>query len=176
MMGGMDRIIERERIIEARVFDVDRVVLAEGGERQVVVHGGSVVVLPILDDGRIVLIRNDRFAVGSVLWELCAGTLEDGEEPLAAAGRELVEETGYQAARIEPLCGFYTCPGFCTEYLHCFLATGLRHIGQKLDSGEKIEVQALPPPRVLGMIRAAEICDGKTIAAVLHWWTFVHGR
>ena len=133
-------------------------------------------VLPVTDDGRILLIRNDRFAIGQTLWELCAGTLEPGEEPARCAARELVEETGYRAASLDPLCGFYTCPGFCTEYLHCFLAAGLEHVGQSLDEGEKIEVEALPAPRVMEMIRSGQVRDAKTIATMLYWWTFRHGR
>lgn len=171
-----DRILKRKRLLEGKVFDVDRVVLREpdGGlvERQVVVHGGSVVVLPLLGDGRVVMIRNSRFAVGEALWELCAGTLEEGEDPARCAARELVEETGYEAARVDPLCGFYSCPGFCTEYLHCFLATGLRHVGQSLDETEKIEVHPLEIGRVLEMIRTGEVVDSKTIAAVLYWLAF----
>lgn len=172
-------VIDRQRVLGAKVFDVDRVVLtgAPGGvERHVVVHGGAVVVLPIADDGRIVMIRNDRFAVGQTLWELCAGTLEEGEDPARCAERELVEETGYSAGTIEPLCGFFTSPGFCTEFLHCFVATGLKPMSQSLDEGEKIEVEALPPSQVMEMIRAGRVRDGKTIAAILYWWTFRHGR
>jgi len=168
--------IDRQRVLKSKVFELDRVVLRGGGERHVVVHGGSVVVLPVTGDGRIVLIRNDRFAIGQTLWELCAGTLEPGEEPARCAARELVEETGYQAGSLDPLCGYYTCPGFCTEYLHCFLAAGLEHVGQSLDEGEKIEVEALPAPRVMEMIRSGQVRDAKTIATVLYWWTFRHGR
>ena len=162
------------------MFDVDRVMLREPDgrslERHVVVHGGSVVVLPVLDDGRVVLIRNERFAIGKELWELCAGTLEDGENPAVAAGRELIEETGYRAARLEPLCGFYTCPGFCTEYLHCFLATGLIHMGQSLDETERIEPVAVDAAEAVRMVHDKRIVDAKTIAALLYWWTFVRSK
>lgn len=169
-------VVERECVLTSKVFAVERVTFLGGACRHVVTHGGSVVVLPIMQDGRIVMIRNERFAVGQVLWELCAGTLEKEEEPARCAARELIEETGYEAGRIEPLCGFYTCPGFCTEYLHCFVATGLKHVGQALVEGEKIDVEPLGPARVLEMIRAGQVRDAKTVAAILHWWTFRHGR
>lgn len=171
------RIIERERVVEGKVFGVDRVVLRERDgstrERHVVVHGGSVVVLPVLDDGRVVLIHNNRFAIGRKLWELCAGTLEKGEAPALAAARELVEETGYEASSIEPLCGFYTCPGFCTEFLHCFVATGLKHVGQSLDETEEIEVRPWDAADAVRMIHEGEIVDAKTIAALLYWRSVV---
>ena len=96
--------------------------------KHVVVHPGAVALLPVLDDGRVVLIRNTRFAVGRTLWEVAAGTLEIGEEPMACAARELREETGYEAATLEPLVQFYSAPGFCTELLHVFVATGLRRV------------------------------------------------
>lgn len=171
-----ERIISRRRVFEGAVFDLDEVHLREADgstrTRQVVVHGGSVVVLAVLDDGRVVMIRNNRFAVGKPLWELCAGTLEEGEEPVVCAARELIEETGYEAAKIERLCGFYSCPGLCTEYLHCFLATGLNHVGQSLDETEQIEVHAMEPERVMEMVRSGEIEDAKTISALMYWWVF----
>jgi ADP-ribose pyrophosphatase len=169
-------ILDRQRVLEAKVFDVDRVCMSGGVERHVIVHGGSVVVLPVDDEGRIIMIRNDRFAIGQTLWELCAGTLEKGEEPAACAARELIEETGHTARRLQPLCGFYTSPGFCTEYLHCFLATGLQRVGQSLDAGEKIVVESVPVSRVLEMIRRGDIADAKTIATLLYWWTFSHAQ
>ncbi len=172
-----NRIINRKRLLEGRVFDVDQYDLRESDgrivTRQVVIHGGSVVVLPVLEGERIVMIRNHRFAVDKQLWELCAGTLEEGEDPLLCAGRELIEETGYQAARITPLGGFYACPGFSTEYLHTFLATDLTHVGQDLDETEQIEVEVLAVDRVLEMIRTGQVMDAKTIATVLYWNTFL---
>lgn len=161
-------------------FDVQRrEVPVRGGDtavREVVVHPGAVVVLPLLDDGRIVMIRNHRFAVEETLWELCAGTLEDGESPLETAGRELVEETGYRAERIEPMTTFYTSPGICTERMHAYIATGLTQVGQDLEDTEKIEVEAVTRDRALDMIEQGEIRDGKTIATLLFYHAFLRGR
>ncbi len=140
--------------------------------RELIVHPGAVVILPILDDDRIVMIRNERFAIGQTLWELPAGTLEPNEPPKVTAGRELIEETGYQANVIEPLFSFYTTPGFCNELMYAFVAKDLKHIGQKLEESEKITVEALSWKEVLTLIQDGILCDGKTIATLLYYKTF----
>ena len=140
--------------------------------RDIVEAPDAVVVLPRLDDHRVVLIRNRRYAVHDTLWELPAGTLEPGEDPAAAAPRELREETGYAAERIEPLTSFYPAPGFCTERLHAFRATGLTEIGQDLDSTEQIEPVVVPWPETLAMVRDGRIADAKTIATLLYEHTY----
>ncbi len=145
--------------------------------REVVVHRGSVVVLPLLDEQQVVLIRNERFAVGQTLWELPAGTLEPPPEtPGSCAGRELVEETGYRADKIVPLLEFYTTPGYCTERMWAFLATGLTHVGQRLDASERITVEALAYDRTMQMVRDGQITDGKTIATLLYYDRFIRNR
>lgn len=160
-----------ETVFRGVKFDVERrrVPAADGGTamREVVVHPGAVVVLPLLDDGRIVMIRNHRFAVDETLWELCAGTLEERESPAETAARELVEETGYEAERLEPLTTFYTTPGICTERMHAFLATGLQEVGQDLEDTERIEVEVVTRERALEMVASGEVRDGKTIATLL---------
>jgi len=168
-----------KRVFTGAKFAVDRVHLTgrDGRtvERELVVHPGAVIVLPVLDDGRVVMIRNQRFAVGERLWELPAGTLEPNEPAADCAGRELIEETGYRADRIEPLTRFYTSPGFTNEEMHAFLATGLTHVGQQLEATEQIEVEIRPMSQVLAMVREGEIADGKTIAALLHYHAFHAG-
>lgn len=133
--------------------------------RDVVRHPGAVTIVPLRDDGRIVLIRNARFAVGARLVEFCAGKLERGEEPARAAARELEEECGYAAGALEPLGMFYTSPGFTDERMFVFRATKLREIAQRLEDGEDIEVLDAAPAEVDAMIRDGRIVDGKTIAA-----------
>lgn len=169
-----------ETLFHGVKFDVQRrwIPTSDGDSavREVVVHPGAVVVLPLLDDGRIVMIRNHRFAVDETLWELCAGTLEEGESPEETAHRELVEETGYQAAHLEPLTTFYTTPGICTERMHAFVATGLSEVGQRLEEGEQIEVEIVSQDRAMAMAASGEIKDGKTLATLLMHQLVTRGR
>lgn len=162
--------------VRLRVRAVERPRRSGGVERREIVEpGDSVVVLPRFDDGRIVLIRNQRFAVGQALWEVCAGTLEPGEDPDTAAGRELIEETGYEARTLRRVAGFYPTPGFCTEFMHAYLATGLTHVGQNLDETERIEPHVLTMAEALAMIRRGDILDAKTIALLLYTHVFESG-
>lgn len=140
--------------------------------REMVVHPGAVVLLPLLDDERVVLIENHRFTVDKTLLELPAGTLEPGEDPAACAARELEEETGYRAATLEPLLAFYPSPGLGDERMHVFVARGLTKTAQKLDQTEQIEVCVYPLSEALSHIRRRRIEDAKTIAALLYFATF----
>ena len=131
-------------------------------------HPGAVCVLGFLDAETILLVRNRRWAIGGEwLLELPAGTLEPPEPPIACAGRELQEETGYSAGVIEPLGTFYTAPGILGERMHAFVATDLQQVGPRPEAGEEIEVVPLPYVRVLRMIDAGELTDGKSICAIL---------
>jgi ADP-ribose pyrophosphatase len=140
--------------------------------REVVVHPGAVVVLPILPDGRIVLIRNRRYTVHETLVELPAGTLEKGEDPMNCAGRELLEETGYLAGRLKPIGNFYSSPGILTEKLYAFAAYDLEQKTTSLDEGEEIEVAPATLADAVQMIRDGQIHDGKTIATLLMYDKF----
>ena len=168
--------IDINRVYSGRLFAVDAVVLRdEHGnrmQREVVRHPGAVAVVAVLREGgaeRLVLIRNHRVAVGRALWEVPAGTLEAGEEPAAAAARELVEETGYRAGSVEPLGRFYTSPGFADELMHVFAADGLQWVGQRLQPEEAIEVHPVERERAIEMIAEGTIEDAKTIAAIFMW-------
>ena len=140
--------------------------------REVVEAADAVVILPLLDGDRVVLIKNHRYALNETLWELPAGTLEPGEDPAAAAPRELTEETGYAAGRVEPLTRFYPAPGFCTECLHAYRATDLRHVGQNLDATEQIEAVPTVWSDALTMVREGVIRDAKTVATLLYHEAF----
>jgi ADP-ribose pyrophosphatase len=163
----------RELLLTAATFEVARLRFEgpDGGEiiRDVVEHPGAAVILPQLDDGRIVLIRNLRRTVGKVLWELPAGTLEPGEAPEACAAREVEEETGYRAGTIAPLTEFFASPGILNERMYGFVATDLVPTAQALDPDEEIEVFPIPPWQVRDMVKDGHIEDGKTIALLLYW-------
>ncbi len=160
-------------VFKGRRFDVCslevKVDEAHSVRREAVVHPGSVVILPILDRETILLIRNQRFAVGERLWELPAGTLEPQEPPLETAKREIIEETGYRADQVDPLLTFYTTPGFCTEKMYAFVAQGLHLIGQKLDEGEDILVETVSWKKALAMIDDGTIRDAKTLVTLLYY-------
>ena len=165
-----------KRVFQGAQFDVRVTELscASGKTvtREVVIHPGAVVVLPIVDSNTIIMIRNERFAVGETLWELPAGTLEPEEPPEETAKRELIEETGYRCEQLHPLTTFYTTPGFCNETMVAYVAEGLSFVGQNLDDDEEITVEPLKWDDILKMIRGNEIRDGKSLAALLYFNTF----
>lgn len=140
--------------------------------REVVRHPGAVTILPILDDGRICLIQNYRVSVGQTLIELPAGTLEPNEDPAVAAARELTEETGYRAERIELLAVFYMSPGILDEKMHFYVATGLRPGPQALDPAEDIVPLRASWSAILTMLRDGRIQDAKSMSALLYYHTF----
>jgi ADP-ribose pyrophosphatase len=160
----------QKRLLSTRLFSVEhREYPREGREpvaRDVIVHPGAVVVLPILDEQRIVMIRNYRYTVEEELWELPAGTREPDESPIETARRELEEEAGYRPGRMTPLVEFYTSPGILDERMHAYVATELTPIGQNLQGSEQISVKVLDTERVRSMLANGEFCDGKTIAVL----------
>lgn len=162
---------ESSKVFSGTRFNVHQVLLPGKNDktvkREVVVHPGAVLILPLLDKEHIIMIRNYRFAVGQELWELPAGTLEKGEKPIEAAKRELIEETGYRAGKIEPLASFLTSPGFCNELMHTFVARDLTEVGQSLDENEQITVEIVSWQKALEMVQKGLIIDGKTITALL---------
>lgn len=162
---------QSELLLETSRFRVVRETYADAGgttrTRDIVRHPGAVVVVPLLDDGRICLIRQRRVAVNETLIELPAGTLEPPEPPRACAERELIEETGYRAARVEPLHEFYLSPGILDEKMHLFLATGLTMGDPAREAGEEIDNLLVPLPEAVAMIFRGDIRDAKTIVGIL---------
>ena len=160
-----------ELLLKTARFDVvrQRATLTDGREvvRDTIQHPGAVVILPLLEDRRVCLLRNYRVAVDETLIELPAGTLEEGEPPIATAARELAEETGYTAARIEPLAEMLMSPGILKERMHVFLATGLTAGTAALEAGEEIETFVVKWEEALAMIDDGRIKDAKTIATLL---------
>lgn len=163
--------ISTRRLYEGRVLNLDLDEVEEPGgvrvEREVVRHSGSVAALARQADGRIVLVRQYRYPVDAALWELPAGRIDAGEEPEAAAQRELQEETGFRAGRLEKLAFYYTTPGFCDESMHLFRAVDLVESRRDADDDERIEVGAFTLDEARRMIERGEIREGKTLVAVL---------
>jgi len=135
--------------------------------REIIRHPGACVIVPLLDDGRVCLIRNWRIAVGKTLTELPAGTLEPNEPPHITAERELIEETGYRAAKIEFLHAFFLSPGILDEKMHLYLATGLTAGETALEEGEEIENWLVPWDEAIAKVFCGEIHDAKTIVGLL---------
>lgn len=150
--------------VERREYDVPH---RGKVQRDVVVHPGAVLILPLLSPREVVLIQNVRYAVGQELLELPAGTLEPSEPPRECAARELEEETGYRSSDWEPLCEFYTTPGFTNEYMHVFVARNLTKTKQDLQDNEQIRVEITPLESAIDACLDGRIRDGKTIAALL---------
>lgn len=141
--------------------------------RPVIDHPGAVCILPFLDDGRVVLIRNYRAAVERELVEICAGTLEAGEEPLATAKREIIEETGYAAGQWQHVRDFWMSPGILKERMHFFVARELTPRPQDLDEGEVVEPFLVSWDEALAMTRDGRIEDAKTLVALLYYDRFL---
>jgi ADP-ribose pyrophosphatase len=140
--------------------------------REVVVHPGAVVILPVMEDGRVLMIRNYRYSVQQVLIELPAGTLEKGEDPMNCAGRELLVETGYLANKLQRIGSFFSSPGILTEKLYAFAAYHLEKKVAALEEDEEIEIMPVLFDDALKMIDTAEIMDAKTIATLLMYERF----
>jgi ADP-ribose pyrophosphatase len=160
-----------ELLLECRRFRVVRRRLTspagEEIEREVVVHPGAVAIIPMVDAEHVCLIRNFRIAVGKTLIEVPAGTLEPNEPPIETARRELIEETGYTAGRMEPVTKFYMSPGIQNELMHCFVATELTLGDAHRESGEEIQNLVVSWDEAMAMLDRGEIEDSKSIAALL---------
>jgi len=174
--------LDSRRIYTGRVvrLDVDTVRFPDGstGQLELIRHPGAAAIVPCASDPpgadpTILLIRQYRYATGGQLWEIPAGTLDAGEDPEACARRELMEETGVTAARLQRLTSIWTTPGFTNEVIHLYLATGLTTGEPSRERDEFIEVVPQPLSRVLALIREGEIRDAKTVVAILYMAAFV---
>ena len=163
--------IETKRIYEGNIINVrvDTVRMPSGRDatREIVEHSHAVCIVPIDNDGNVVLVRQYRKPAEDALLEVPAGGVEDGEISEEAVLRELQEEIGYTADHLEHLSSFWVAPGWATEYMHAYLATGLRESRLDGDEDENIEVVRLRFDEAVSMLKTGEINDGKTIAALL---------
>lgn len=169
-MTELPKIISSQKVFSGRVFNVTVDTVREGEltyQREVVHHHGSAVILPVFDDGAVALVRQYRHPAVRYLLEAPAGSLDDGERPEDGAARELREELGLTAGRLEKLSEFFVSPGFCEEKMWVFLATELTEGAQNPEEDELLEVVRLPIDEALEMISSGEIQDAKTIIALM---------
>src|SRR5689334_11091978 len=166
----LPKILSSQKVFAGRVFNVTVDTINEGEityQREVVHHPGSAVIVPVFDDGTVALVRQYRHPTVRYLLEVPAGTLAEGERPEIGAARELKEELGIVAARLEKLSEFFVSPGFCEEKMWIYLATELTEGEQALEDDENLEVVRLPIVDVLDMIASGEIQDAKTIIGLM---------
>lgn len=170
-------VLDTKIVYQGKVFSVreDRVIEPGGVEvtRDIVVHRGSVVVLPIFPDGDLLLIRQYRHAVGGFMWEAVAGRVEEGESRAASARRELIEETGYTAKQVKEMLEIVPSPGFCSERMWIFAATGLREGTAQPEEDERITARKFSLGELEEMIRDGKLTDGKSVSAILYYARFL---
>ena len=140
---------------------------------EMVHHPGGAAVVALDDDNRICLVRQYRHAAGDWIWEIPAGKIDNGDPPLTTAQRELEEEAGRRASQWRSLGEYLSSPGFLTEVVHLFLATGLRTVQNNLEASEVLEAHWLPFEEALRMAQSGELRDGKSLAALLRASAYV---
>lgn len=163
-------VISSKKVYEGKVFDVNLDRIREGDveyERDVVTHNGSAVIVPVFADETVALVRQYRHPAKKYLYEIAAGSLNKDENPESGARRELEEEIGVTAGKIELLSEFYVSPGFLSEKMFVFLATDLTETAQNLEADEILEIEKFTFEKVFEMIRANEIEDAKTIIGLI---------
>lgn len=174
-----ERVLESRRLYEGGVVNlrVDTVELPGGGRatREVVEHGDVVAIVPLLPEGDVLLVRQYRLPAESVLLELPAGGVDAGESAEEAAQRELGEECGRRAHVLERLGGFYVSPGFCSEFVHVFLASELEAVERRPEPDERLEIVRLPLAEALARVSAGEIRDAKSVIGLTWAWAKVRG-
>ena len=163
--------VDGESVFDGKLLHVrrDTVRLPDGslGTREYIVHPGAVLMVPVLEDGRVVVVHQFRYPVGRNMIEFPAGKLDPGESALATAQRELREEAGYVATSWEPMGCIHSVVGYSDEKIEFFVARGLTHVGPELDDGEFLEVETMSVDEMLAALDRGEITDAKTVAALL---------
>jgi ADP-ribose pyrophosphatase len=169
----MTQILSRVSVFAGRVLDVavEDHSMPDGRQAsfEIIRHPGGAAILPVMPDGRVLLIRQFRPALGKMIYEIPAGRLEPGEAPRDCAGRELIEEVGYAAEQLLPLGGLWSAVGFCDEYVHLFLGRDLAAQAQKLEPDEVIDLCPMTLEEAVEKIRSGVILDSKTQVALLRY-------
>ncbi len=167
----MEKTLSSEMVFDGRAVKVrvDRVQIPDGREttREIVEHSDCVAIIALDADDNILLVKQFRKAIEKELLEIPAGGMEPGEDPEATVRRELCEEAGYLPRKLERLGGFYSTPGYCTEYLYLYLATDLISSPLEAEDTEGIEVVRVPVDKVRRLITSGSICDAKSIAGLV---------
>ena len=173
MSNFSEETITSETLYEGKILDLKKhkVKLIDGNTsmREIVEHSGGVCIIPVTEQNEIIMVRQYRKAPEEILLELPAGKLEIGEEPVNCAYRELLEETGYKAEKLEKLFSFYTTPGYSNEILHLYYGKVSYHTEISLDSDEFIEIDKIKPKDIMNLILKEEIKDSKTIIGLLYF-------
>ena len=163
--------LRSETLLKGRAFAIRRDTLKAPDGREtkfdIIEHGGSVIIVPIDKDCNLLFVRQYRHAAGIDLLELPAGTLEEGEDPAVCAAREIREETGFAADKIEKIGDFYLAPGYSTEFMHVYLAQDLRHDPLEADADEFLSVEKIPFAEAIQMAERGKMPDAKSLAALL---------
>ena len=169
--GAGEPTVENKLVYEGRILDlrVDTVRLPSGRltTREIAEHSDSVCMVPLDSQGKVLLVRQYRKSVEANLLEVPAGGIEENEAPEAAALRELQEEVGYTSGKITRLAGFWVSPGWCTEFMHAYLATELSPAQLEADFDENITVVRVPLAQTIDLITKGEIQDAKSVASLL---------
>jgi ADP-ribose pyrophosphatase len=164
-------LLKSETLLKGRAFAIRRDWLKTPDGREtkydIIEHGGSVVIIPLDADGNLLFVRQYRHAAGCDLLELPAGTLDEGEEPLVCAAREIREETGFAAGKLERIGEFYLAPGYSTEFMVVFIATELTYDPLEADADEFLSVEKIPLAEATKMAERGEMPDAKSLAALL---------
>ncbi len=166
-----EKTLSSQLIYDGRVVKlrVDTVQMPSGREttREIVEHSDCVAIIAIDDNDNVLLVNQFREAVGKELLEIPAGGIDPGEDPEAAVRREMQEETGYLPRKVERLSGFYSAPGYCTEYLYLYLATDLVPSQLYAEDTESISLVRVPASQISSLLASDSICDGKSVAGLL---------
>jgi len=164
-------LLRTETLLKGRAFAIRRdwMKTPDGRETKfdIIEHGGTVVIVPIDADGNLLFVRQYRHAAGQDLLELPAGTLDENEDPTVCAAREIREETGFAAGRLEKIGDFYLAPGYSTEFMVVFLATDLKHDPLEADADEFLSMEKIPVKQAFEMAERGEMPDAKSLAALL---------